>query len=101
MKLRYTPAAREDLRKLRNYLADEFGADVASKTLATLVGNLSELKSFPGLMGELSEKIRRPTEYKYYLCSNLSIAILSVARGCISVVRVLDARSDYAATIFK
>jgi len=100
MTLRYTPAARDDLRHIRDYLAGEFGAEVAAKTLAKIVGNLSGLKSFPKLMGPLSEKIRRPTRYKYYLCSKLSIAILSCRGDCISVIRILDTRSDYAAIVF-
>jgi len=101
MTLRFTPAAREDLRALRDYLSGEFGAEVAARTLAQIVANLSNLKSFPGLMGNLSDKIRRPTEYKYYFCGKLSVAILAHEADALSVVRILDMRSDYAALVFR
>lgn len=101
MKIRYTPAAVSDLRELRAYLTEEFDADVASNTLSKIVENISVLKDFPGLMMDLSDKIHRRTKYKYCLCGKLSIAVLSCDSEFISVLRILDTRSDYASVIFE
>ncbi len=100
MTLRYTPAAVADLRNLRAYLTDEFGITVAQKTIAKLVEDISSLKTFPGLMRPLSDKILRETSYKYFLCGKLSVAILLEENSIISVLRILDQRSDTMTQIF-
>ena len=100
MKIRYSPAARDDLRELRRYLATEFGSAVAAKSVGRIVADLSSLKRHPALMRPLSDKVARPSAYSYFLCGKYSIAILAVAADVISVIRILDGRTDYAATIF-
>ncbi len=100
MTLRYTPAAVADLRNLRVYLADEFGATIAQKTITKLIEDIFSLKTFPGLMRPLSDKILRETSYKYFLCGKLSVAILLKENTTISVLRILDQRSDTITQIF-
>jgi len=100
MKIRYSPAARSDLLELRRYIASEFGAAVAAKSMGKIVSDISSLKRHPALMRPLSDKIARSSAYSYFLCGKYSIAILAVAGSLISVVRVLDGRTDYATTVF-
>ena len=100
MKIRYSPAAMEDLRELRGYLVSEFGPAVAAESMGRIVADISSLKRFPALMRPLSDKISRPSAYSYFLCGKYSIAILVVGNGVISVVRILDGRTDYATTVF-
>ena len=100
MKIRYSPAARVDLRELRLYITSEFGAVVAANSLGKIVSDISSLKRHPALMRPLSDKIARPSAYSYFFCGKYSIAILSVESDVISVVRVLDGRTDYATTVF-
>ena len=40
MKIRYSPAARDDLRELRLYITSEFGAVVAAKSLGKIVSDI-------------------------------------------------------------
>ena len=100
MKIRYSPAARSDLLELRRYITSEFGAAVAAKSTGKIVSDISSLKRHPALMRPLSDKIARPSAYSYFLCGKYSIAILSVESDVISVVRVLDGRTDYATIVF-
>ena len=100
MTIRYSPAAREDLRALRRYLADEFGAAVADRSVRKIVADISLLKLQPNLLRPLADKIGRATNYKYFLCGRYSIAITEHAPRVISVLRILDGRTDYATTIF-
>lgn len=100
MKIRYSPAARDDLRALKRYLAGEFGAAVAAKTVAKIVSEISSLKRHRHLARPLADKIGRPTGYHYFLCGRYAIAILAEERSVYSILRVLDGRTDYAATIF-
>ncbi len=73
MTLRYTPAAVADLRNLRVYLTDEFGATVAQKTITKLIEDIFSLKTFPGLMRPLSDKILRETSYKFFSVGNFQL----------------------------
>lgn len=100
MKVRYSSAAREDLRQMHRYLVEEFGSLVANKTVRQIVADISNLKAYPRLLRPLSDKIRRPTDYWYFLCGKYSIAITLLEAEMISVVRILDSRSDYAALVF-
>jgi len=100
MRIRYSPAAREDLRELRRYLAVEFDATVAAKSLGKIVDDLSSLKRHPSLMRPLSDKIARPSKYMYFLCGKYSIAILEAKTDVVSIIRVLDGRTDYVKTVF-
>jgi len=101
MKIRYSPAARDDLRELKGYLVAEFGQVVAAKSMSKIVSDISSLKRHPALMRPLSDKLSRPSTYSYFLCGKYSIAILAVVEGVISVVRILDGRTDYATTVFE
>jgi len=100
MKIRYSPAARDDLRDLRRYITVEFGVSVAARSVGKIVADITALKRHPALIRPLSDKIARPSAYSYFLCGRYSIAILAVAANVISVVRILDGRTDYATTIF-
>ncbi len=100
MTIRYSPAAREDLRELRAYLTGEFGAAVAIKSVQKILKDLSSLKRLPNLVRPLADRIERPTEYQYFFCGKYSVAILMEDAKTISVIRILDGRTDYATTVF-
>lgn len=100
MKIRYSPAARDDLREIKRYLILEFGASVAAKSVAKIVSDISSLKQHPNLARPLSDKTGRETNYLYFLAGRYYIAILSEAPDVFSVIRVLDGRTDYVKTIF-
>lgn len=100
MKIRYSPAARDDLRALKRYLTDEFGAAVAAKTISKIVSDISSLKRHKHLARPLADKIGRVTDYLYFMCGRYSIAILAEEPDVYSILRILDGRTDYAATIF-
>jgi plasmid stabilization system protein ParE len=100
MTIRYSPAAREDLRALRRYLVDEFGAVVADRSVRKIVSDISPLKLQPNLLRPIADKIGRVTDYRYFLCGRYSIAIIEHAPRVISVLRILDGRTDYCTIIF-
>lgn len=100
MTIRYSPAAREDLRQLKSYLTLEFGTAVASKSLARIVSDISSLKRHRHLARPLSAKVGRDTDYLYFLAGKYSIVILSEGEDVFSVLRILDGRTDYVKTIF-
>ena len=100
MTIRYSPAARDDLRALKRYLTGEFGAAVAAKTVAKIVSDIPSLKRHRHWARPLSDKIGRQTDYLYFLCGRYAIAILEEELILYLILRILDGRTDYAATIF-
>lgn len=100
MNIRYAPAARDDLADLKERLSLEFGVHVAARAVAAVVADISSLKRHRHLARRLEDKIGRPCDYLYFLCGRRSIAILSESDGCLSVIRILDCRTDYARTVF-
>ena len=100
MNIRYSPAARNDLRQLKVYLTAEFGTVVAAKSIAKIVSDIATLKRHRSLARPLSGKVGRDTPYLYLLCGRYSIAILSEGADTYSIVRILDGRTDYAKTVF-
>ena len=100
MKIRYSPAARDDLCQLKRYLTLEFGASVASKSIAKIVSDISSLKSHKHLARPLADKVGRATDYLYFLAGRYSVVIISDGGGIYSVIRILDRRTDYVRTIF-
>jgi len=98
--IRYSPAAREDIRELRKYLVGEFGAVVAEKAVRKIVTDISALKRHPNLLRPLSDKIGRSTDFLYCFCGKYSIAITLSDDHVISIIRILDGRTDYVATVF-
>lgn len=100
MKIRYSPMAREDLRSLRSYLVGEYGAAIADKSVRKIITDIATLKDHPNLLRPLEDKINRPTDFRYFLCGKYSVAISLVDPDVISIVRILDGRSDYATEVF-
>ena len=101
MTIRYTPAARDDLRAVKAWIIGEFGdAAVADKAVVDIIKGIAVLKRNPQLARPLQDKVRRKTDYKYILCGKYSIAILRIEADLASVIRILDTRTDYIRTIF-
>ena len=100
MKIRYSPAARDDLCQLKRYLTLEFGASVASKSIAKIVSDISSLKSHKHLARPLADKVGRATDYLYFLAGRYPVVIISDGDGIYSVIRILDRRTNYVRTIF-
>lgn len=100
MRIRYSPAARNDLRNLQTYLSAEFDSAVALKTVTKIVSDISTLKCQRGLAKPLADKIGFETPYLYFFCGKRSVAILSDEKGVYSILRILDIRMDYVRTVF-
>lgn len=101
MTIRYTPAARDDLRAVKAWVIGEFGdAAVADKAVVDIIKGIAVLKRNPQLARPLQDKIHRKTDCKYILCGKRSITILRLDANLASVIRILDTRTDYVRTIF-
>ena len=72
MRLRYSPEAREDLRRASQYIAFEFQNPKAAKELVQrIMRDCVALKRFPQMGMRLSEKIERETPLRFLISGKL------------------------------
>ena len=68
MRLRYSPEAREDLRRASQYIAFEFQNPKAARDLVQrIMRDCAALKRFPQMGMRLSEKIERETPIRFLI----------------------------------
>ena len=95
MILRYTPRARQDLNEIKNYVKNELAnPQAAARIVERLLKGCSNLKSNPYLGLDLSSKIGQKTDLRYLILSNY-IAIYRVENNLVSIIRIMDGRTDY------
>lgn len=103
MKVKYRPAAIDDIEAVSGYLADELhNVHAAQKLRAKLLNSISLLKDNP-LMGMTLESRLDGIESKIrFLIVSKQIVFYEVdsAEKVIEVIRVLDSRTDYLAILF-
>lgn len=101
MKLRYTPAARSDLREIREYIGGMLNNPIAANRItAGILENCSHLKEQPRMGAELSEKTGRETDLRYLICGK-HIAFYRIEKDTVSVIRILDGRTNYLRVLFQ
>lgn len=95
MRLQYTPQARKDLRQIRAYFASVLqNASAGQRVTARIVKSCGMLKDHPMLGLALGEKISRSTDLRYLIQGNYLI-FYCASTDAISVIRILDGRTDY------
>ena len=93
-KLRYTPAAIQDLDEIEQYIREELCApDAAKNTIRKIANSCALLRSTPRMGLSLQEKLNREIPQRYIISGNYLI-IYEIDES-ISVLRVLDTRTDY------
>ena len=95
MILRYTPRARQDLHEIKDYVKNELvNPQAAARIAERILKGCSNLKSNPNLGLDLSSKIEQKTDLRYLFLSNY-IAIYKVENNMVSIIRIMDGRTDY------
>lgn len=95
MILRYTPQARIDLHEIEDYIKNELSnPQAAARIIERILKGCSNLKSNPNLGLDLSSKIEQKTDLRYLILSNY-IAIYRVDNNSVSIIRIIDGRTDY------
>ena len=100
MNLRFTPQARADLLEIRRYISSELHNETAAERITrALLSVSSNLKSFPQMGIALSERINVQTAIRYII-SEKYLIFYTIEENFISVVRILDSRTNYLQTLF-
>ena len=94
MKLRYTPAAIQDLEEIERYIREELCApDAAKNTIRKIANSCAFLCSSPRMGLSLQEKLNREVAQRYIISGNY-LVVYEIDEG-VSVLRVLDTRTNY------
>ena len=92
LKLRINPLVVEDLRNIRDYIAED-NEKYAAKTIEEIYGKFENLQLFPEMGTNLSKRVRFKTDYKYVVWEDYVI-IYKVNEGYIEIYRVLNRYQD-------
>ena len=101
MQIKYTAAARNDLRKIRDYICNNLSNPIAaSRITKDIIESCDILAEMPLTGAELSEKIDMETEYRY-LISGHYIVFYVVLNDYIRIDRIIDGRTQYLKILFE
>ncbi|MBK5896195.1 type II toxin-antitoxin system RelE/ParE family toxin [Catonella massiliensis] len=92
LKLRINPLVVEDLRNIRDYIAED-NEKYAAKTIEEIYGKFENLQLFPEMGTNLSKRVRFKTDYKYVVWEDYVI-IYKVNEGYVEIYRVLNRYQD-------
>ena len=99
MKLRYTPAAIDDMESIRDYIADKLmNPDAALGIISRIAASCDKLKERPYIGLSLRRKTGREIEGYCLICG--AYMIVYEVDEAISVLRILDTRVDYMRILF-
>ncbi|MCC3357770.1 type II toxin-antitoxin system RelE/ParE family toxin [Bacillus sp. REN16] len=99
LKVKYSPAALEDLQQIRDYILDNWGESVATKVLKKITSDIRRLEQYPLSGVDLGKIIDVPTEYRY-LFSEKNYVFFRIELDIIRIVRVLNERQNYMQQLF-
>ena len=100
MKLRYTPAAILDLQEIHDYICDTLlNPEAAQGILKNIANSCAKLKDQPYMGMELRKKLNREIE-GYCIIVGKYLVVYDLGEA-VSVLRVLDTRTDYVSLLLK
>lgn len=91
-KLRINPLVLEDLKEIRNYIAED-NAEKATETIEKIYERFENIQLFPGMGAELSKRVSFGTDYKYAVWKDYVI-IYKVAEEYVEIYRVVNRYQD-------
>ena len=99
MTLRYSPAARDDLRRIRAYIRDELAHPLsADRIVAGIVRRCADLKRRPLVGASIQPHVERRTDVRSLHFEGY-VAFYRVEESSVSVLRVLHVRQDFVAAL--
>lgn len=100
MTIRYTPKSLEDLKEIQGYIEEVLYNQIAAKKIiGKIIKTCTFLKQQPYMGQLLEEKIGCPSEMRYVI-SDRYIIIYKIEKEYISIIRILDTRTNYMNILF-
>lgn len=92
LKLRINPIVAKDLKKIRDYIAED-NEEYAAKTIEEIYGKFENLQLFPGIGLDLSKRVSFRTDYKYAIWEDYVI-IYKFGKEFVEIYRVVNRYQD-------
>ena len=92
LKLRINPIVAKDLKKIRDYIAED-NEEYAAKTIEEIYGKFENLQLFPGIGLDLSKRVSFRTDYKYAIWEDYVI-IYKFGKEFVEIYRVINRYQD-------
>ena len=92
LKLRINPLVVDDLKGIRDYIADD-NEEYAAKTIQEIYGKFENIQMFPGIGTDLSKRVNFRTDYKYAIWEDYVI-IYKFGKEFVEIYRVLNRYQD-------
>lgn len=92
MKLRINPLVAEDLKRIRDYIAED-NKEYAAQTIKEIYNKFESLQRFQGIGADLSKRVSFQTDYKYVILVNYVI-IYKIANEWVEIYRAVNRDQD-------
>ena len=92
LKLRINPIVAKDLKKIRDYIAED-NEEYAAKTIEEIYDKFENLQLFPGIGLDLSKRVSFRTDYKYAIWEDYVI-IYKFGNEFVEIYRVINRYQD-------
>ena len=88
MKLRINPIVAEDLKNIREYIAED-NEEMAVKTIQEIYARIENIQQFPYMGADLAKRVCFRTDYKYLICGNY-VVIYKIREEYVEIYRELN-----------
>lgn len=92
MKLRINPLVAEDLKNIKEYIAED-NEVMAVKTIQEIYTRIENIQQFPYMGADLSKRVSFWTDYKYAICGNY-VVLYRIADEYVEIYRVVNRHQD-------
>ena len=92
MKLRINPLVAEDLKNIKEYIAED-NEEMAVKTIQEIYTRIESIQQFPHMGADLSRRVSFRTDYKYVIFGNY-VVLYRIEDEYIEIYRVVNRYQD-------
>ena len=92
MKLRINPIVAEDLKNIKEYIAED-NEEMAVKTIQEIYARIENIQQFPYMRADLAKRVSFWTDYKYVICGNY-VVLYKIGKEYVGVCRVVNRYQD-------
>ncbi len=92
MKLRINPIVAEDLKNIREYIAED-NEEMAVKTIQEICARIENIQQFPYMGADLAKRVSFRTDYKYVICGNYAV-LYKIGKEYVEIYRVVNRYQD-------
>lgn len=98
-KVLYSPRAKEDLLKIKEYLSAEFSEEITKEKMRNVTASIKHLEEFPLMGRAIGNQINVPTDY-YYIIAEQNYVFYRNENNQVKIIRVLNHRQDFMRILF-